>query len=71
MTDYTLRRTVARPYEDTVEAVRAQLGEAGFGVLTEIGSKAEAAAGGDLQRLLTWVGVGRRLRWVASAACRR
>ena len=40
MTDYTMRRTVARPYEETVQAVRTQLGEAGFGVLTEIDIKA-------------------------------
>lgn len=36
MTDYAIRTTVARPYTETVEAVRAQLGGAGFGVLTEI-----------------------------------
>lgn len=36
MAEYTLSTTVHRPYEETVEAVRAQLGEAGFGVLTEI-----------------------------------
>lgn len=40
MTDYTMRTTVDRPYEETVEAVRAQLAEAGFGVLTEIDLKA-------------------------------
>lgn len=40
MTDYTIRTTVARPYDETVEAVRTQLGEAGFGVLTEIDIKA-------------------------------
>lgn len=40
MTDYTMRTTVPRPYAATVEAVRAQLGEAGFGVLTEIDLKA-------------------------------
>ncbi len=40
MTDYTIRTTVARPYEETVEAVRTELGEAGFGVLTEIDIKA-------------------------------
>ncbi len=40
MTDYTIRTTVSRPYEETVEAVRARLGEAGFGVLTEIDIKA-------------------------------
>jgi len=40
MTDYTIRTTVARPYEETVEAVRSELGKAGFGVLTEIDIKA-------------------------------
>lgn len=40
MTEYTMRTTVARPYEATVEAVRTELGEAGFGVLTEIDIKA-------------------------------
>lgn len=39
MTDYTMRITTGRPYDETVEAVRAQLGEAGFGVLTEIDLK--------------------------------
>ena len=33
---YTLSTTVARPYVETVEAVRSALGEQGFGVLTEI-----------------------------------
>lgn len=36
MTDFTIRATVAAPYDDTVERVRELLGEAGFGVLTEI-----------------------------------
>jgi len=36
MTEFTLRTTVASSYEDTVEAVRAALADAGFGVLTEI-----------------------------------
>jgi uncharacterized protein (DUF302 family) len=40
MAEYTLSTTVHRPYEETVEAVRAQLDEAGFGVLTEIDLKA-------------------------------
>ena len=44
MADYTLSTTLHRPYEDTVEAVRAQLGEAGFGVLTEIDLKATLKA---------------------------
>jgi uncharacterized protein (DUF302 family) len=33
---YALSTTVARPYAETVEAVRTALGEHGFGVLTEI-----------------------------------
>ena len=44
MTEYTISTTVHRPYADTVEAVRAQLGEAGFGVLTEIDLKATLKA---------------------------
>ena len=40
MTGYTLTSTVPHPYDATVEAVRAQLAEAGFGVLTEIDLKA-------------------------------
>lgn len=40
MTDYTIRTTVARPYAETVEEVRTQLSDAGFGVLTEIDIKA-------------------------------
>ena len=40
MTDYTIRTTVARPYAETVEAVRTQLSGAGFGVLTEIDIRA-------------------------------
>ncbi len=40
MTDYTLSITTQRPYEETVAAVREQLAEAGFGVLTEIDLKA-------------------------------
>ena len=36
MTDYTLTRTLHRPYAETVEQVRAALAEQGFGVLTEI-----------------------------------
>jgi uncharacterized protein (DUF302 family) len=36
MADYTLAITTERPYEETVAAVREQLAEAGFGVLTEI-----------------------------------
>ena len=44
MTEYTISTTVHRPYAETVEAVRAQLGEAGFGVLTEIDLKATLKA---------------------------
>lgn len=40
MTDYTISTTVNRPYDETVEAVRTQLGEAGFGILTEIDIRA-------------------------------
>ncbi len=40
MTDYTLSITAERPYEEMVAAVREQLAEAGFGVLTEIDLKA-------------------------------
>ena len=40
MTDYTLSITTERPYDATVAAVREQLAEAGFGVLTEIDLKA-------------------------------
>ncbi len=39
MADYTLAITTERPYEETVAAVREQLAEAGFGVLTEIDLK--------------------------------
>lgn len=44
MADYTLSATVHRPYAETVEAVRAGLGEAGFGVLTEIDLRATMKA---------------------------
>ncbi|GEP39664.1 ABC transporter ATP-binding protein [Nocardioides psychrotolerans] len=40
MADYTLSITAQLPYEETVTAVREQLAEAGFGVLTEIDLKA-------------------------------
>lgn len=39
MTQYTLKTTVRRPYDETVEAVRAELSAAGFGILTEIDLK--------------------------------
>ncbi len=40
MADYTLSITAELPYEETVAAVRDQLAEAGFGVLTEIDLRA-------------------------------
>lgn len=40
MADYTLSITTERPYEEAVTAVREQLAEAGFGVLTEIDLRA-------------------------------
>jgi uncharacterized protein (DUF302 family) len=40
MADYTLAITTQRPYKETVAAVREQLAEAGFGVLTEIDLRA-------------------------------
>ncbi|MBM7509723.1 MULTISPECIES: DUF302 domain-containing protein [Nocardioides] len=40
MSSYTISTTLDRPYDETVEAVREQLAEAGFGVLTEIDLKA-------------------------------
>ena len=36
MTNFTLTVTVTDPYQPTVERVRSLLGDAGFGVLTEI-----------------------------------
>lgn len=44
MTQYTLRTTVRRPYEEAVEAVRGELAAAGFGILTEIDLKATLKA---------------------------
>ncbi|GAB6986463.1 DUF302 domain-containing protein [Nocardioides pyridinolyticus] len=44
MADYTLTKTVRRPYDETLAAVRAELGDAGFGVLTEIDLKATLKA---------------------------
>ena len=44
MADYTLAITTERTYEETVAAVREQLAEAGFGVLTEIDLKATLKA---------------------------
>ena len=40
MAGFTLTTTLALPYDDAVEAVRAALGEQGFGILTEIDLKA-------------------------------
>lgn len=40
MAGYTLSTTIRRPYDDTVEAVRTELAEVGFGVLTEIDLRA-------------------------------
>ncbi len=44
MTQYTLETTVGRPYAETVDAVRAELAAAGFGILTEIDLKATLKA---------------------------
>jgi uncharacterized protein (DUF302 family) len=44
MPGYTISTTLERPYDDTVEAVRAALGEQGFGILTEIDLKATLKA---------------------------
>ena len=40
MSDYTIRATCELPFEATVAAVRAELGKAGFGVITEIDLRA-------------------------------
>ncbi|MCW2839923.1 MAG: transporter [Aeromicrobium sp.] len=40
MTDLTIKITTDKGYDDTVALMRAQLAEAGFGVLTEIDIKA-------------------------------
>jgi len=44
MASYTMSITIPRPYDETVAAVREQLTEAGFGVLTEIDIKATLKA---------------------------
>ncbi|WP_110239155.1 DUF302 domain-containing protein [Nocardioides gilvus] len=44
MADYTITATVQRPYDETVEAVRGHLVDAGFGILTEIDLKATLKA---------------------------
>lgn len=41
---YTMSTTLARPYAESVEAVRAALTEQGFGVLTEIDLKSTLKA---------------------------
>ena len=41
---YTMSTTLARPYDETVAAVREALGDQGFGVLTEIDLKATLKA---------------------------
>lgn len=40
MANYTIQARSQRPFEDTVEAVRAALGKAGFGVITELDLRA-------------------------------
>ncbi len=40
MSGYTIQATCELPFEDTVAAVRAELGKAGFGVITEIDLRA-------------------------------
>lgn len=40
MGNFTMTTTLAEPYDKAVERVREQLGEVGFGVLTEIDIKA-------------------------------
>jgi uncharacterized protein (DUF302 family) len=44
MGGYTIATTLSRPYGDAVEAVRAALGEQGFGILSEIDLKATLKA---------------------------
>ena len=48
MSDYTLTTVVARPHAEAVDAVRAALGEQGFGILTEIDLTATLKAKLDL-----------------------
>jgi uncharacterized protein (DUF302 family) len=40
MSGYTIQATCELPFEETVAAVRAELGKAGFGVITEIDLRA-------------------------------
>lgn len=44
MSGYTIQATWELPFEDTVAAVRAELGKAGFGVITEIDLRATLGA---------------------------
>ncbi len=44
MATFTLSATLAQPYDDAVEAVRAALGAQGFGILTEIDLQATLKA---------------------------
>jgi uncharacterized protein (DUF302 family) len=49
MGGYTIAATIDRPYEETVEAVRAALADQGFGVLTEIDLQATLREKLDLE----------------------
>ena len=49
MAGYTLARTLALPYAEAVDAVRAALGDQGFGVLTEIDLTATLKAKLDVE----------------------
>lgn len=44
MPGYTIQATWELPFEDTVAAVRAELGKAGFGVITETDLRAALSA---------------------------
>jgi len=49
MTDFTMSAVIPAPYETTLERVRTLLGDAGFGVLTEIDLQATLRAKLDLE----------------------
>lgn len=49
MTEFTMRATIPAPHETTLERVRTLLGDAGFGVLTEIDLQATLRAKLDLE----------------------
>jgi uncharacterized protein (DUF302 family) len=49
MTEFTMRATIPAPYETTLERVRTLLGDAGFGVLTEIDLQATLRAKLDVE----------------------